>query len=127
MGLFVAFILGLVFFMVASPDKLYDKDYYAKGERYSELRELESQGKGIDIKLTRNHLIIDIKRQGKIDKIRLIQIGGKQRQVIIKGDSNLVEIHFNIDVNAEAGRWDVEVYGKRNGTDFLRKKKTTVP
>jgi hypothetical protein len=121
MVLFIAFILAMAFYMMSKTEKLYEDDYYQRGEQHTEIQQLESQGDGVDIMLNDSLLGVSLPSIGRVSLIKIIQISGDQKDQLLKGGEDM-DTAFYYKMQLVPGRYDVRIQGVLNGKNFMKTK-----
>ena len=126
MVLFIAFILAMAFYMMSKTEKLYEDDYYQRGEKYSQIQQLENQGDGVDITLNDSILGVLLPEKGSVSLIKIIQISGDQKDQLLKGGQE-TDTAFYYKIKLVPGRYDIRIQGVMNDQNFLKTKSFSLP
>lgn len=124
MTIFIAFIVGLGFYMVNNNDALYETDYYQRGEAHSETMVAEEVAASIEMDYHNPLLVIRLGKDGTIDKVVLKHMGNSSfDRVLTNGNSSVMDTYSLEIPDLQAGIWYVEVTGELDGKSFFKKTK----
>mgnify|MGYP001579962217 FL=1 len=127
MTLFIAFIIGLVFYMVNHSDSLYTDDYYAKGEAHSETMKAIENGASVTMEYAQFNLTISLGDSGLVEVVEMRHMSNNTLDRTIHNTTLSARKVFTLNVPELAkGLWYIETSGTLHDKPFLKKEKVFI-
>lgn len=124
---FILFIVGMGFWMMRNNDSLYEKDYYQKGEQYTQTMVEKKNGQSVELRYTAGGLHIDLQEPGSLESISLKHMANGEHDRRLTNDKDMIQRVFDLDVtDLEPGLWVAEVRGTLNKEMYLSTLKFSV-
>lgn len=128
MSLFILFIVGMVWIMVGGSDSLYDSDYYAKGENYSEEMGALHRGQMVNMKLIDGKLLVSLPDTGSLNQITLKNISDGRKDKSLTSNNSALATNFLLEVGSlEMGKWHFVVSGVMKDSTFVKQQVFFLP